>query len=311
MSCPPRTSQKKTNRILLVGCTNGLSHALVNRLQEPLHVLGTQTPKLTGRTKKQDVIYLPVRLSHTIFSQLKKERFDSIIHAGFLWPSIHTNTQNAALFNIQLLHRLLRLACDVGVRQFILISAAYLYGPSEHTCGWLTEESALHCAAHPNSRLSSMACMDTTVQAFLWQHKQIATTILRPVYTLGPQLNNAESQYLRLHRVPTVLGYDPMIQVVHQNDVVRAVKTVLRKRTRGVFHIVGDNQAPLMRLIQASGGSPLPMPAWMVERTGWPSSTDGLRFACLVSGQKAQEQLGYRPRMDMIQTLRALRADSS
>ena len=102
--------KKKPQRILLVGCAHGMSQILVNSLQKPLYVLGTQTPKLTNKVAKQDIIYRPVRISHNLFDQLAQQTFDTIIHTGFLCPSVHGNAQNVALFNIQLLHRLLRLA---------------------------------------------------------------------------------------------------------------------------------------------------------------------------------------------------------
>jgi UDP-glucose 4-epimerase len=52
-------------------------------------------------------------------------------------------------------------------------------------------------------------------------------------------VQNAPSNYLRLKRVPTVLGFDPMMQVVHQDDVLQAVELALAPGVRGVYNIAG------------------------------------------------------------------------
>ena len=69
-------------------------------------------------------------------------------------------------------------------------------------------------------------------QAYFWRLPEVATVILRPAHILGT-VKNAPSNYLRLAVVPTLLGFDPMMQAVHQDDVVRAIMLALKPAVRG------------------------------------------------------------------------------
>ncbi len=63
-------------------------------------------------------------------------------------------------------------------------------------------------------------------QSFFWKLPETETVILRPVHILG-SVHNAPSNFLRLNPIVTVMGFDPMIQVVHQSEVVRAIELAL------------------------------------------------------------------------------------
>src|SRR5437879_5564684 len=64
--------------------------------------------------------------------------------------------------------------------------------------------------------------VDMMASSFFWKTPSIETVILRPVHILG-SVHNAPSNFLRLKYVPTLLGFDPMIQVIHELDVVEAI----------------------------------------------------------------------------------------
>ena len=64
--------------------------------------------------------------------------------------------------------------------------------------------------------------------AFFWKHPDIETVILRPVHIVGPDVKNAPSNYLRLARPVRCSGFDPMVQLIHEEDVARALVLALR-----------------------------------------------------------------------------------
>mgnify|MGYP000748510736 CR=1 FL=1 len=65
-------------------------------------------------------------------------------------------------------------------------------------------------------------------QSFMWRHPDIETVILRPVHIVGPNIRNAPSNYLRIPRPWTLAGFDPMIQLLHEEDLCRAIALALR-----------------------------------------------------------------------------------
>ena len=127
-------------------------------------------------------------------------------------------------------------------------------------------------------------------------------------------VRNAPSNYLRLKRVPTLLGFDPMMQVVHQRDVVSALRLALTPGARGIFNIGGPAPIPLSRAIQLLGRTQLPVPhaaaRFMVERrfrwrvTSFPApELDFIRYVCMVDDSRAKKILGYAPKYDLAATL--------
>src|SRR5438270_80592 len=80
--------------------------------------------------------------------------------------------------------------------------------------------------------------------SFFWKQQSCETVILRPVHILGG-VRNAPSNYLRLPWVPTLLGFDPMVQAIHELDVVEAIVCALTTGVRGIFNVVGPGEVPL------------------------------------------------------------------
>ena len=101
--------------------------------------------------------------------------------------------------------------------------------------------------------------VDMLAQSFFWKHPTTETVILRPVHIIGA-VRNAPSNYLRLPVIPTLLGFDPMVQVMHHDDVVTAIERALQPGVRGIFNIAGPEPAPLSKVIALTGRPQMPIP---------------------------------------------------
>ena len=73
-------------------------------------------------------------------------------------------------------------------------------------------------------------------------------------------MHNAPSNFLRLPAIPTLLGFDPMVQVIHHDDVVTAIELALTPGVRGIFNVAGPEPVPLSRLIELTGRPAMPIP---------------------------------------------------
>src|SRR5690606_25221031 len=114
------------------------------------------------------------------------------------------------------------------------------------------------------------------------------------------------SNYLRLQRPMTVLGYDPMVQVIHVEDVVTAIELALKPGIKGIFNVVGPGEVPLSVILAELGRKPLPLPApiasaavklmWRFKLTSFPApELNHIRFICMVDGSRACTDLGFEP----------------
>ncbi len=121
--------------------------------------------------------------------------------------------------------------------------------------------------------------------------------------------------FLRGKRVPLVLGFDPLFQFLHEDDVVRAIALTLDKRPRGVFNVAGPQPLPLSRVIKEAGRIPISVPEFvlsgMLGRFGFPKLPSGavthLKYPVVVDARAFRDQTGFAHRHDEVDTIRAYR----
>ena len=166
------------------------------------------------------------------------------------------------------------------------------------------------------SEIRDLIEVDMHAQSFFWKHPETETVILRPVHILG-NVKNAPSNFLRLPTVPTAMGFDPMVQVIHQEDVVHAIQLALRPGLRGIFNVAGPEPLPLSRIIKLLGRGHLPIPLslgtmvmkrlWSMRLTSFPPpELDHIRYVCMVDDKRAREVLGFSPLHTIEETVRAV-----
>jgi UDP-glucose 4-epimerase len=120
---------------------------------------------------------------------------------------------------------------------------------------------------------------------------------------------------LRGKRVPTVLGYDPLFQFLHEDDVVRAIVLTLSKQPRGVFNVAGPQPLPLSRVVREAGRSLLPIPEFvmsaMLGRFGLPNLPAGalthLKYPVVVDARHFRAATGFVHAYDEMATIQAFR----
>jgi UDP-glucose 4-epimerase len=156
-------------------------------------------------------------------------------------------------------------------------------------------------------------------QSFVWRHPEIETVILRPVNIVGPTVRNAPANYLRLPHPVTVMGFDPMVQLIHEEDVARALALALRPGVRGVYNVTGPGEVPLSTILRELGHAPIPVPYVLLRpalrrlfRAGLVSfpagELDHLQYLCVVDGTRAAREMGWAPRYTLRETIRSVLA---
>jgi UDP-glucose 4-epimerase len=306
------TKRLKRERALVTQAAGGLGRLVCRRLHRAFDVIAVDKAPFPDRPK--DVEHHQVDLRRKAATQLlKKKRPDVVVHIG----GIHgPPTRGGSHRLVDATVQLLKLVEQTRARKLVLLSSATLYGASATSASFLTEEAPL-LGAGSIPELSDDISLDMMVQSFFWKSPETETVILRPVHVVGPHLDNLATRYLRAARVPKLMGFDPMIQIVHEDDVVEAIEKALQPGVHGVFNVVGQSQAPLSRLLEARGSTVLPVPGFMLKAAlerafAWRlSAVDAgelafLRYSCLVDGKRARDELGFSPRHSLKQTLEDL-----
>jgi len=197
----------------------------------------------------------------------------------------------------------------------VVLSSANVYGPRPENNQFLTEDAPL-LAAQAFPQMRDLVEIDHMASSFFWKARDIDTVILRPVHILGA-VKNAPSNYLRLPVVPVLVGFDPMVQVLHEQDLAQAIVCALNPDVRGIFNVAGPGQVPMSvvlgELEKPTVGVPHPLAkplwrlAWRLGVSSFPvEEFDFIRYVCMVDSSRAATELGFRPRHSLRETIRAV-----
>jgi UDP-glucose 4-epimerase len=144
------------------------------------------------------------------------------------------------------------------------------------------------------------------------------TTILRPVPTLGYYTHSTIGRYLRQRYVWTILGFNPMMQFIHEEDVAEAVALALQTGAHGVFNVAGPGAVPVKVAIRETGGTAVPIPETAARallgslfRVGLyhtpPGAFDFLKYPCTVDGSAFARATGFQPLFSLEDTFASVR----
>jgi UDP-glucose 4-epimerase len=299
--------------VLITGICGRLGRRLSRRLHRELPVVGIDRRDFEGRPKDIQHFQIDIRRKKTqdIFRQ---QRFRAVVHLGIMHDPRVSQAEHHS-WNVAGFQRLLEFVAQYDVPKLIVLSSANVYGPRPDNPQFLPEDAPLLGGAN-FSEIRDLIEVDMLAQSFFWKRPETETVVLRPVHILG-SVRNAPSNYLRLAVIPTLMGFDPMVQVIHQDDVVSAMVHALSSGVRGIFNLSGPPPAPLSRLVRMAGRSRVAIPHFvaqsMVQRlfryraTSFPApELDHIRYVCMVDDRRARDVLGYAPGFDLLETVRAV-----
>jgi UDP-glucose 4-epimerase len=232
-------------------------------------------------------------------------KVDVLYHLAFL----HGRTRSAAFAHeLEVIGTLHTLAAAVraGVRHVVVPSTTLVYGARPGNPVMIDEDAPLH--GSPGSRfVTDRVEVERQLMAFRKDHPGVGLTVLRFAPVLGPTVDNPATRYFRRPLVPTLLGFDPLWQAVHEDDVRDLLLRLLETPVSGTFNVVSDDVLPLSSLIRLAGTLPLPLPPPLARAalrglnsagiTATPGALlDYLHYSWVADGARARSRLGFRPR---------------
>ena len=194
---------------------------------------------------------------------------------------------------------------DHGVKRAVFVGRHTIYGAAPDAALYRTEaEPPLAAATFPD--LADLVASDLFAGSALWRWPELDTKVLRLVYTLGPTGRGTLATFLRGPRVPTVMGFDPLFQFMHETDAARAIIAALESDARGVFNVTGPPPIPLNQLCYATGRRPVPIPEPLFHhalgRFGFPRLPPGaiehIKHPIVVDGLAFREATGFEHQYD-------------
>jgi UDP-glucose 4-epimerase len=301
-------------KILITGVASGLGRLLARRLLENFEVCGVDRVPWEGRPRNVTVHVVDLR-KRGFEDVIRSELPTAVVHMGFV-RDFKVDVERRHDVNVRGTKKLLDHCAHYGVQRLVVMSSGTVYGALYDNPFYMDEDRVLEASrAYPEIR--DIVEVDAVTTAFLWRYPHIRTCVLRPVNVLGHYARSMMSEYLRLDRPPTVMGFDPLMQFIHEQDVVESIALTLEHGLQGVFNVVGPGQVPLHTAIQETGGTPRSLPEFLFRpairalfsagMVPWPEGAiDFLKFPVTLSGRRFVEATNFRPLFGLEETFQSL-----
>lgn len=193
------------------------------------------------------------------------------------------------------------------------VSRATVYGAFPEQSQFVDEEHP-PAAGRTFPEIQDLIAADLYINAMIWRFPEVETFLLRPVNVLGPTVQTLMNRYLSSPRVFTVLGFNPIQQILHESDLGAAFNLALRAGVRGAYNVTGPGELPLHVLIEEAGARSIPLPEAAIVRLkgrmGFPEVPAGaieyLKYPCTVDGTKFRSVTGFKPEVGLRSTVRSV-----
>jgi UDP-glucose 4-epimerase len=305
-------------KILITGVSGGLAGLVADRLVEEGHELvGADVRSLPPGRAFTGEFYQVRRYDQRRMAEVfRQHQPEVLVHLGRVRGTAMRSLHHRYTLNVLGTRNLLKLALKNGVRRVVVMSTFHVYGAHQHNHVLIREDHPLR-ASQIFPELNDAVELDHAATSFLWRYRRVETVVLRPVNMIGPNLNNMISRQLRMRAVPRLLGYDPMMQFMHERDAAKAIMLAIGSGRWGVYNVSGEGVVPYSEAIRLVGGTPVPIPhvlAYpMVDRLSrfrllFPKHLmDYFRYPTVIDDRLFREELGYEPEFSTVETLRSLR----
>jgi nucleoside-diphosphate-sugar epimerase len=246
---------------------------------------------------------------------------DVLVHLAFaLFRSRKQKQAEVDSINIQGTQALCEAAARQGVHQLVILSSVMAYGLHPDNPVPLTEDMPVRPNLE-NFYSRAKALNAVYLDRFTSVHPEIIVTRLRPCTIVGPHAPPRQMASLVSDPAMVVRGSEPLLQLLHEEDMARAIHLVIQQDAPGVYNVAGDDPQTLRQLVESHGGRVRALPFGVVRGVlglTWylglsplgAEFADLARYAAVLSTDKLKA-LGWQPQYTTLQAYTALRAAST
>jgi UDP-glucose 4-epimerase len=276
-----------------------------DRLVERIVAVDLKPPATAGkRTRSYEVDFAQPTTEARLAEIFAAERVETLVHVAFLASPTHATAWAHELESVGTMHALVA-ARQARVRKLVMWSQTFLYGAHPSNPNFLSERHPLR-ASRAEPYFADKIEAEEEAARFAQRAPGSIVTILRTAPIVGPTVHNYVTRYLARKLVPTMMGFDPLLQFVHEVDAIAAFKLAVDRDVPGTFNIVGDGVLPLSTVVKLAGRMAVPIPHPLAETLAaamWlaqvgeapPSFLKYLRFLCVADGEHARRKMGFLP----------------
>lgn len=296
-----------TNVILVTGVAGYWGDRVARRLlNEPdLHVIGLDVERAEDiDIEALDYVQADVR-NPLLPNLLDAEGVDAVCHLAFVEGLQRDESRFDA--NVIGTMKLIGACAESCVRRVVVKSSTMVYGAHANNSALLTEDAPLNGGRRYGYNRYRLE-IEAFINGFRRQAPDLEMTVLRFANIVGPTADTPFNRYLQGPVAPMLLGFDPMLQVIHEDDVVEALAHATLGEHSGAFNVAADPPMPLLRILALAGQLPLPIAhplAYQAARwlggskfgKAMPFEPDYLRYRWVAATERMREEMGFFPQI--------------
>lgn len=298
--------RKKT--VLVTGAAGSLARRVIARLHGRYHVIAVDFRRKVETDA--DVPSYKVEIHKRGFEDVfRKHRIDAVLHIGRVFPHEHNRMRR---YNANVLgsKKLFELCRKYHVTQVLVHSTYFVYGAFAYNPALLDEDTPLKASGLTQDLVDSVE-LENLAQLYLWKAPELNITILRPCNVLGPGVRNTLSLLLSRPLVPVLVGFSPLMQFLHVDDMADAMVAAFEQNRPGIYNVAPDDYVSYQTAVEQCGCRKLPVPSvppvlpklisGMLNWNGFfpPYLIDYLKYPVIIDGRLFRQTFGWQPKRNL------------
>jgi UDP-glucose 4-epimerase len=301
-------------RVLITGVGSHLGTLVAARLErdpEVEAIVGIDTRRPRADLERTELHEADIR-DHEVARLIEAAAPDTVVHNKIVRQP-GPGMSSRAMHDINVIGSLQLLAACERVRSIeaiVIRGSAGIYGAEAHAPQFLGEEMTRLFPLRTRFQ-RDVAEIENYFETFSRRRPHVVCTMLRYQPAIGPSLDTQITRYLSQPACPTYLGFDPRIQLVHEEDALEALLAAIRNPVRGAVNVAGRGTIGLGRMIRMAGRPALPLAGPLfapltgaATRFGLGAYSDDfrrlLRYGRAVDLRRLEEDVGHSPRYSTV-----------
>ncbi len=276
-----------------------------------LHVIGLDADSPAEDIKGLDFIQADVR--NPLFAELlKEEAVDTVCHLAF--DESTQPSETSFDLNVMGTMKVFGACAEANVRKIVFMSSTMVYGAEPMNSAFLREEHPLN-GKRSYGTVRDLVEAEGFISGFRGQAPETIVTVLRFAHIVGPKCDTPMTRFLREETAPVLMGFDPMMQVIHEDDVVNAIVHAVNDDVSGTFNVAAEHGVPLFKLMGLGGKLPIPIlhplayfGTSILGPSIAPIDLNYLRYPCVGDLRRMRTELEFTPQYTSEETLREFAA---
>ncbi|MEV0613917.1 NAD-dependent epimerase/dehydratase family protein [Nonomuraea sp. NPDC050404] len=192
------------------------------------------------------------------------------------------------------------------VRRVVVRSTTAVYGSSPRDPAVFTEDLEPH-EGPIHGYAKDAAEVEGYVRGFARRRPDVTVSLLRFANFMGPGVDSPLTRYFTQPVLPSVFGFDPRLQFVHEDDAVEVLRRMATEDHPGTYNVAGAGVLLLSQCARRAGRPSLPLfsPAFKVlggavRRFGLveysPEQVRLMSHGRAVDSSRLEAELGWKPK---------------